>query len=160
MKLLDTIQKDVVRRDLLAGSHEQAIQQLIRVLVERGKLPAADEERAVLALLKREALARTNIGNGVACPHAKVPFVKDFLGALGVLRDGIQYSGEGTPVQVVFLFLSPEWDATGHLALMSVVAALAKDVRFLFRLTKSRNEEEVIAHLRSALDALFGPGSE
>lgn len=144
MNIQEILGHDQIDPDLVADSSVQAIQSLVHRLVETGRLEAEHETDAILALLKREANDGTNFGNGVAIPHARVPFVKDFIGALGVLSEPIEFVGAvRTPVQIVFLLLSPDWDAEGHLRLMSEISRLASDQTLQERLSAAASAEQI-----------------
>lgn len=150
MNLHEILGPDGVDLRLGVQSDAQAIQSLVHRLVETGRLDARHESDAILALLKREsARGGTQLGNSIAVPHAKVPYVKDFVGALGVVSHGIPFGG-ADPVKVVVLLLSPEWDPEGHLRVMSEIARLAMDSAFARRIVSARTSQEVLA--------LFGAG--
>ena len=148
MRLHEIIPQDLIQVDLTAGTHEEVIAGLVDLLVQKGRISAEREDDATVALLKREAVARTGLGNSVAVPHARVDFVSDFIGALGILREGIAFGNPiQLPVRVVFLFLSPDRDPSGHLELMSLVSRLARDEAISQRLASSRTASEAFRHL-------------
>jgi mannitol/fructose-specific phosphotransferase system IIA component (Ntr-type) len=151
--LHEIIRPDLIQVNMPAQTHEEAIGSLVELLVARGEISPERASDATVALLKREAVGRTGLGNSVAVPHARVGFVSDFVGALGILRKGIAFGClDGEPVRVVFLFLSPERDPSGHLQLMSVVSRLARDETISHRLASAPTIAEVFDHLREGED--------
>ena len=66
MNLLDFICTDAIVPDLKPEGKEDAIARLVSSLQQAGKLPADEEPAIVAAVLKREELGSTGIGNGVA----------------------------------------------------------------------------------------------
>ena len=153
MNLHEILGREGIDLRLSVQSDAQAIQSLVHRLVETGRLDPRHETDAILALLKREATSGTHVGNSLAIPHAKVPYVKDFALTLGVVHHGLQFGGGTDPVTVVVLLLSPDWDPDGHVRLMSEIARLAMDPSFSQRITSARTVDEVL----EALGADDGP---
>ena len=125
----DAVPHDVAVFKLKATTREEAITELLNVLVINGTLPL-DKERAVRdAILDREAVASTGIGNGVAIPHAKNKFA-DRLGlAIGTSDQGIDFGAhDGMDAYVVALWVCPPSATKEHLALMRGIASIAQDI--------------------------------
>ena len=125
----DAVPHDVAVFKLRATTREEAITELLNVLVINGTLPL-DKERAVRdAILDREAVASTGIGNGVAIPHAKNKFA-DRLGlAIGTSDEGIDFGAhDGMDAYVVALWVCPPSATKEHLALMRGIASIAQDI--------------------------------
>ena len=67
--------------------------------------PADQEESVVAAILKREELGSTGIGNGVAVPHTKHPSVEKLVGTVAVSVEGVDFKSlDGEKVQLFFLW--------------------------------------------------------
>lgn len=161
MKLSEIIRRDAIVVDMVAQDRDSAIAELLEALERSGCLNAEHRERALLSLLKREAVASTALGHGIAIPHAKVGFVENFCGALGISRGGIDFGApDGKLVSVVFLFLSPEKAINGHLELMAHIAAIARNHDFARKLRRARSGDEVAHVLRHAEQELFGAEPE
>ena len=61
------------------------------------------------ALLKREELGSTGVGNGVAIPHVRLEQVRNPFGIMMRLKDPINFDSiDGQPVDLVCLLLSKE----------------------------------------------------
>ncbi len=97
--------------------------------------PIAEEHRSLLleCLLEREELASTGIGNGIAIPHPRIPLSKvidEPLITCCFLEQPVDLDAvDGQPIFVLFLLLSPA--VTVHLPLLSQLAYLLRDERFL-----------------------------
>ena len=92
-------------------------------------------------IFEREAIMSTGIGLGIAIPHAKIPSVKDFVIAVGISRDGIDYGAiDDLPVHIVVMIATPASEKDNY------VRVLAKVVRIL-------KSEEVRKGLVGAKDA-------
>jgi hypothetical protein len=104
-------------------SAESAIRLLVDHLISIGEVAPECAEDTIRALLRREQLASTAVGVGLALPHAKTRAVRQVVGLVGASRAGIDWDG-GRPrvlpvqqategpqcVYTVCLFLAPEWD--------------------------------------------------
>ena len=78
------------------------------------------------ALLKREDLGSTGVGDGVAIPHVRLEQVKTPFGIMARLRDPIDFEAvDGQPVDLVcLLMLSKENEALQLKALAAVARRL------------------------------------
>lgn len=139
------------------AQRDMALQALTDGLAVRGVIREFQRERVLLGLLKREATAPTSLGNGVAIPHAKLSCIHAFIGALGIARSGIDFgSPDGTPIQAIFLLLSPETHEKDHLALIGLLSRAVRTPDFVDRITDAESVEEVQRILREAEDFILG----
>jgi PTS system nitrogen regulatory IIA component len=101
-----------------------------------------DEAAIVAALLKREDLGSTGMGNGVAIPHARLEAVKKPFGLFARLDQPIDFNAiDGRPVDLVFILLLP---TTGEGEQLGALALVARKLRAL----------DVLARLRHGKSAL------
>ena len=102
-----------------------ALEEMVKALRERGLLSRS--EGVFEDLKKREEVGSTGIGRSIALPHSQGEGIEKPLIALGVSRKGVDYdSGDGLPVHLLFLVLSPMKPAGRHLELLAAAARLAK----------------------------------
>jgi mannitol/fructose-specific phosphotransferase system IIA component (Ntr-type) len=157
VKLIDLIPKAAIVGNLRAEDRDSAIMELLEALEEAGSVKPQHREDVVLALLKREAVASTALGHGVAIPHAKTKWVGNFCGALGIAKEGIDFGAvDRQPVTVCFLFLSPEHAISGHLQLMAHIAGLARNAKYVSLLREARNAKELEELLANCEKIIFG----
>lgn len=108
---------------LTSTTSARAIEELGRAL-----RPAIGDlvETAVIAVLEREMVAPTGLGDDVAIPHAAVEGLKRPVVALGLSGGGIDFdSPDGRPARIVFLLLLPPRSYERE---VRVLAALARSV--------------------------------
>jgi PTS system nitrogen regulatory IIA component len=75
------------------------------------------------ALLDREKLGSTAIGEGVAIPHCRAAQCKEPAGCLVILQEPLDYgSPDGSKVDIVFVLLVPEEATEEHLHLLAGLA--------------------------------------
>jgi Kef-type K+ transport system membrane component KefB len=73
------------------------------------RISKISEQKIFSALWKREELAATGIGQGVAVSHGRFPELSAFHIGAGLSLEGIDFDApDGKPVHVVFVILSPE----------------------------------------------------
>lgn len=154
MRLGDLINRDHIVDKLRARSKEEAIAELVDVLVRNGEVRPEDREDVLIALLKREALAHTDIGMGIAVPHAMVKSVKGLVGALGVSREGVHFDGLN-PAHVIFLFVSSKRNPQEHLKLMATVSRIASDPEYVHLLQSANTRPRINRLIREAEDRIF-----
>ena len=116
MKLTEFVIKDAILPSLKATSKEEVIREMVAHLKGAGALKAADESAVVAAILKREELGSTGIGNGVAVPHTKHASVEKLSAMVAISRTGVDFSSlDGEDVFILFLLVSPPDRPGDHL---------------------------------------------
>ena len=116
MKLTEFVIKEAILPSLKATSKEDVIREMVAHLKGAGALKAADEEAVVAAILKREELGSTGIGNGVAVPHTKHASVEKLCAMVAISRTGVDFSSlDGEDVFILFLLVSPPDRPGDHL---------------------------------------------
>jgi mannitol/fructose-specific phosphotransferase system IIA component (Ntr-type) len=118
MNLPDVLTPQLVLYPLEAASKDEAISQLINVLVKNGQLHNIEEAKA--AVFARERLMTTGVGQGVALPHGKFAYTDEVLIAFGISKMGVDFEAiDGQPAYIFVLLLTPEKFPSKHLALLS-----------------------------------------
>ncbi len=84
-------------------------------------------DEVVTALLDREALGSTSVGDGFAIPHCKIHGLNQIAIALARLNSGVKFGGDNeTPVTFLFVVLSPPDQPAAHLQVLSQIARVLK----------------------------------
>ncbi|MRX27474.1 PTS sugar transporter subunit IIA [Kangiella sp. HZ709] len=90
-----------------ATSRKKALQILAQSLQQHDN--ALDDFEVLKALITREQLGSTAIGNGVALPHARTADCQKPVGALLSLEEGVDFSApDQEVVDLMFCLLVPE----------------------------------------------------
>jgi len=90
-----------------------------------------DANKVFDALMAREQLGSTGLGNGIAIPHCKVPECKEILGCLVTLAEPIDFDSiDSKPVDLLFVLIVPDEQSDAHLQALSQVAQLFNDEHF------------------------------
>ena len=114
---------------LLGRTRTDGLLHLAGALAEEHKLPVAEVQRAVLA---REHVQATGIGNGVAVPHARLPGLKGPVVGVGISQEGLDFDApDGRPARIVFLILTAPQDDGAQVELLADIGRIFEhpDVR-------------------------------
>jgi len=121
----------------LAGvEREQVFTELVDNFVKAKALPGALHAAALRALLEREALASTGVGQRVAIPHVKLAGLEEPIFSLSIHPTGVEWAAlDGEPVMIFFTVLRPEragerYQPERHLDMMRWISGLARDGDF------------------------------
>jgi PTS system nitrogen regulatory IIA component len=107
----------------------QAKPQLLDTLARRAAAALHITETTILnAILQREALGSTGVGQGVAIPHARVAGLGHFFGLFTRLDQAVDFAAvDGQPVDLVFLLLMPAHAGKEHLAALAAISRRLRD---------------------------------
>lgn len=151
MKFSDFVCRDAVKSDITAEDKPGVIRELVKALVDAGNIVAGEAEGVVKAILKREDLGSTGIGNGVAVPHTKHPGVTRLLGTVGVCDQGVDFDSlDGEKVHLFFLLVSPPDRPGDHLRALENISRQLREDTFCRFLKKCRSPEEILTLLDEA----------
>jgi fructose-specific phosphotransferase system IIA component len=143
MKLKDILSDDLIIIPLKGRTKEEIIKEMVRYLYSRKKID--DEQKILKAILDREKVMSTGVGDRVAIPHGKAEGVKDIVALFGITENDVDfYSIDNKPVRLIFMLVGPP-DKTGpHLKALSRISRLMHKQDFRNRLLESHNPHEVM----------------
>jgi PTS system nitrogen regulatory IIA component len=151
MKLSDFVVRDAIVVDLKATGKEQTIREIVGSLHAAGHLKESDLEGVIRAILGREELGSTGIGQGVAVPHTRHPTVSRLVGTVALSRGGVDFAAlDGEPVNIFFLLISPPNQPGDHLRALENISRHLKDERFVSFLRQAKSREQVLDVLDDA----------
>jgi mannitol/fructose-specific phosphotransferase system IIA component (Ntr-type) len=146
--------------ELHASTPGEAIAELVRAL---GSLLTGIKRSARSAVLERELVAPTGLGDEVAIPHAAVDGLARPLLALGRAPRGIDFDApDGRPARIVFLLLFPPKAYEDELRILASIARATNDARARDELIAATGLEEVtrvLAHSAKRTRESQRPGS-
>ena len=138
MSLNDLLTADAILPSMKVNSKKQALQEMSEKAAQISGIAARE---IFDALLQRERLGSTGVGNGIAIPHGKLAKAGRIFGVFARLDRPIDYEAlDGAPVDLMFLLIAPEAAGADHLK------ALARTARVL-------RDPAVTAKLRATKDA-------
>jgi len=99
-------------------------------------------ENIYRALLAREKLGSTAIGEGIAIPHCRINECSEAAGCLVTLQEPIDYgSADGQDVDIIFVLLVPEEATEAHLKLLAALARSFSNTEVRDRVRQTQNPE-------------------
>jgi PTS system nitrogen regulatory IIA component len=151
MKLTEFVIKDAIIPELKATTKDDAIREMVAALKAKGAIKAEDEEEVITAILKREELGSTGIGNGVAVPHTKHPAVDELVATVAVSKIGVDFASlDGEPVFILFLLVSPLDRPGDHLRGLENISRHLRGQDFCSFLRQSSTVSAIWGNLQEA----------
>jgi mannitol/fructose-specific phosphotransferase system IIA component (Ntr-type) len=137
-----------IKLKLTSTTRLEAIYEVAQLLQHHPSVVAF--EKFYEAVLAREELQSTYVGEGVAFPHARTDSVKEMVIAVGRSPEGIYFENAAQRVSLIFLLGTPK-RLTGHyLALVGGLARLVKDTGVRSELLRAETPDHFIATLAEA----------
>jgi len=137
VKIGEFLKRPMVIPSLAAENKEEVLRELASYLCRHCDDIHVSPDSIQQALLYREQLGSTGVGEGVAIPHAKFPGLRSIVACFGRSSGGIVFDAmDKRPVHLFFVLLVPEHSAGMHLKALARVARLLRHEEFRERLLK------------------------
>ena len=148
MSLKDLLNTDAILPSLKVNSKKQALQELS----DRAALVSGIPAREIFdALLQRERLGSTGVGNGIAIPHGKLGKAGRIFGVFARLERAINYEAlDGAPVDLIFLLSAPETAGADHLKALARTARILRDPATTAKLRATRDASALYTMLNQS----------
>jgi mannitol/fructose-specific phosphotransferase system IIA component (Ntr-type) len=145
MNVLDVLDKNLVKVPLMHTDKRGIINELVEVIAKAKGYSTQQFEQILDAVLNREGLGSTGIGNGIAIPHAKTDVVEQVVMVVGISRFPVDFdSPDGQKSRIFFLVLAPSKQASAHVELLASIARTCTSQVFRRMLEQARDNEEVV----------------
>lgn len=105
-------------------------------------------ERVVQAVLQRETLMTTYLGNGLALPHCRLDALDKPMLFFARSEDGIPQENTNERIELIFLLLTPGRMAGIQPRLLADIVGLVESEYLMERLREATQPEEVIGAIR------------
>lgn len=142
--LSDLLRPDQIHLKLAAADKPGVLRELV-ALVPEIRSEKSQQESFLTALLEREKMHTTAIGDGIALPHARNPLagvLKRPLLLFGRHISGVPFGAlDNKPVRLLFLLASP--NLTDHLTMLARLSRVLRDQRLRDSLLVTPNLTEV-----------------
>src|SRR3989338_11440989 len=148
MKISEILNVQGVKIGLTAIKKEDVLKELVDALAN--VIDIGDQKSIVKALLERENLGSTGIGQGIAIPHGKTDKVNRLVAVLGISKNGVNLDAlDGEPVYIFFLLVAPKATAGPHLKALAQISRLLRDSYFCELIRKCKTEEELFQLIKN-----------
>ena len=145
MKIMDFLSKKAIITDIKSSKKEDVIKELVDALINAGEIEKRDRNKLIEALMVRETLGSTAIGQGIAIPHAKSDSVHRLVAAFGLSKKGVDFDSlDGEPAYIFFLLVAPQDSAGPHLKALARISRLLKDKYFRDSLRACTDDKAII----------------
>ncbi len=143
MTLLDILSPQSTLVGLQGETKEEIIKELVDSL-EMGAV-VTDRAKVLQAVVEREKIMSTGIGDGIAIPHGKSDAVTRLAAALGIHKRGVDFEAlDGEPAYVFFLLVSPANVSGPHIKALARISRLLKNDDFKKKLIAAASAAEIL----------------
>ena len=126
MKISDILKKEHIIKELDSHDKKNVLDELSSFLEDEGEITS--KENLLTALIEREKLGSTGIGENVAIPHAKISEIDKIITVFGRSKNGVEFESlDQKPVNFIFLVIAPENSTGQHLKALARISRLFKN---------------------------------
>ena len=136
---------------LEAKSPQEAVEKLAATLGE--EIDAGRRKQLVALVEAREKEASTNLGKGVALPHARTSLVNRLKIAVGVANEPFAWDASGAKVRLVFFMAVPKTAIEEYLQTMRRLMHVFKQPGAVERLCAAKDKDAFLVALEGEIAA-------
>ena len=126
MRISEILTKEHIIKDLKGCDKKSVLEELSNFLKDKGEIP--NKENLLLALIEREKLGSTGIGENVAIPHAKIREIDKIITVFARSQIGVEFESlDQKPVNFIYLIIAPENSTGQHLKALARISRLFKN---------------------------------
>lgn len=148
---LELIQPDAVQLDLTAKNFTSALSEMVDFLLARKLIPSDTGSSILTALETREQQLSTNMGQGLAIPHASIRSLPGVVRLVAISPEGVIDAGKsGPPVRLFYLTLIPQENYSLHLRTIAAISGFFRQEGVIEQLLRANSEKEIQSLFQSA----------
>ena len=143
MKFSELINKNYIIPEFKSSTKKQVLEELVEALASNNV--EIDKVELLNALLEREKLGSTGIGDGVAIPHGKLNGLDNIMLLFGKSGQGVDFDAiDRKPVCMVFLLVAPADSAGLHLKALARLSRMLREKEFKNSLLMASDAETLL----------------
>ncbi len=143
MRITDLLKEQGIELNSKVSNKAEAIDKLVDLMDQAGNLNNKEEYKE--AVLKREELSTTGIGDGIAIPHGKSKAVKKAGLSSIVVKEGLDFDAlDGQDVKLFFMIAAPEEANNLHLEVLARLSTILMDEEFRNKLINASSKKEFL----------------
>ncbi len=151
MQLAEILVPSCVVVPLKASQKDQAIAELVTLLADAGQITSP--EIALQAVMDRESIRSTGIGQGFAIPHGKCNAAKKLVMAIGKLATPIEFDSiDQQPVGLIALLVSPVEQTGPHIQALAKISRVIANNDIRQKIWDSQSSQELYGLLVDSND--------
>jgi len=148
MKLSDLLSSELIKIPLETTKKETVIEELVDLLEKNKKI--SDKKAVLNAVLEREKVMSTGVGQGIAIPHGKTDSAETVVATMGISHRNIDFQAiDEEPVHIVFLLVAPPNETGLHLKALSRASRLLSKETFREKLMQAEDAEAAMQLIRN-----------
>ena len=146
MKITDILKKEHILADLIFNDKEGVLEEISEFLVKKGAIKI--KQPLLVALIEREKLGSTGIGENVAIPHAKLEEVNSIVTFFGRSQKGVEFDSlDQKPVHFICLVIAPINSTGLHLKALARISRLLKNPNLRDAVMYATNVDQIYSIL-------------
>ncbi len=146
-KISDLLDENYIIQ-LKADNKKDALDELIKVICKNELI--TNPKKFEKEIFKREKLMSTGIGLEVAVPHVRHKSIKDFVMAIGIKKEGIEFDSiDNKPVKLIFMIGASDTQDKEYIKLLSRLVLRLKKPDFKENLLAANSPKEIYEIIKS-----------
>ena len=146
MKIDEILSKDSIISNLTGTNKEEILREITDFLQSLGLIK--DKETLFNALMEREKLGSTGIGENVAIPHGKSDELSQIVIVFGRSIEGVDFESlDQKPVHFVCMVIAPSNSTGQHLKALARISRLFKNQNLREGILKLQDANQIYALL-------------
>ncbi len=146
--ILDLLRPETISPRAKWGSRKLAISELSEMIAKALNL---DANEIFSAVMERERLGSTGVGEGVAIPHARISGLTEPVGAFARLEDPVDFEAiDERDCDLIFLLLAPKESGVDHLRALAKVSRVMRQDKLRDDLRKALSVDAVLVAFTQA----------
>jgi len=146
MKIADILIKEHIISELNCYDKIGVLDELSSFLKDKGKI--SNKEKLLTALITREKLGSTGIGENVAIPHAKISEIDEIITVFARSPNGVEFESlDQKPVNFIYMILAPENSTGQHLKALARISRLFKNPSLREAILRAHESDQIYSIL-------------
>lgn len=142
-KISEILLSNGIVLDITSTEKIGVIKELAQILIDKKII--RNQEEFFAAILRRENLESTGIGQGIAIPHARTAAVNNIAIVFGRSKPGVDFSSlDSLPSHLIFLIAAPEDKKTEYIMTLARLSKLLRKNDARYTLLNAKNPQEVV----------------
>jgi len=142
MEIKSILDPECVMHQYECNSKKRLLETIASHLCDQN--PELDPGNVFSALIARERLGSTGIGQGIAIPHCRIKGCSQTIGVMVTLKNPIDFDAiDGQAVDVIFVLIVPEDHNQDHLQTLAKLAETFSDSSRLNKIRAAKDTEEL-----------------
>jgi len=147
MKLREILTEELIKVPVASREKRLVIEEMVDMLAAADRIK--DRNQVLKAILDREAVMSTGVGDGVAIPHGKTDAAPEIVAALGIAWQPVDFEAiDDRPVRLIWLLVGPPHQTGPHLKALSRISRLVHKTDFRERLMSASNAADAFEAIR------------